>query len=125
MKKTRKRNFERLRRTQGCLTDCVAYLLNLHPENVPYFVYPRKGWNEKLKAFFKKHGYEVYWKNCDEAPKHGTHIICGNSLKWKTYAHVVVYKNWKLAYDSQYPSKWKNNRITHKLIVVPLKELLD
>ena len=116
MKREYNRNFTKLRRTQGCLTDCVAYYLNLHPENVPYFVYPRKGWNERLKAFFKKHGYEVYWDFCKKIPKRGTHIVCGNSLKWKTYAHVVVYKNGKLVYDPNYPSDWSDKRITHKLI---------
>ncbi len=117
MKRKYIRNIERLRREQGCLTDAVAYLLDIHPENVPYFVYPRTGWNERLRMFFRKHGYEVYWNTCNEAPKRGRHILCGNSLKWKTYAHVVVYKNGKLAYDPQYPSRWKDNRITHRLIV--------
>ena len=123
------RNMEKLRRNQGCLTDCVAYFLNLHPEKVPYFVYPRKGWNDRLKAFFRRHGYKVHWQYCEFKPstkkvhkswllpKHGTHIVCGNSLKWKTYAHVVVYKNSKLIYDPNYPSDWKDERITHRLII--------
>ena len=115
----RKRNFEGLRATQGCLTDCVAYILNLHPRKVPYFVYPRKGWNERLKKFFKKYGYKTEWRVCfpETIPKTGAHIICGNSLKWKTSAHVVVYKKGKLIYGPQYPSKWKNNRITHRLLL--------
>lgn len=123
------RNMTRLRRTQGCLTDCVAYFLNLHPENVPYFVYPREGWNERLKAFFKRHGYEVRWNYCTNdpvqnkinskyaLPKNGTHIIAGNSLRYKTYGHVVVYKKGKLAYDPNFPSDWSDKRITHRLIV--------
>ena len=111
------RNLDRLRRTQGCLTDCVAYFLNLHPENVPFFVYPRKGWNERLKGFLKKHGYTAYWLNITEVPKRGTHIVCGDSLRWKTAAHVVVYKNGRMAYDPDYPSKWSDKRITHRLII--------
>lgn len=111
------RNFERLRRTQGCLTDCVAYILNLHPENVPYFVYPRKGWNERLKAFFKKHGYEVRWTNERPIVSRGLYIVSGNSLKYKTYAHVVVYRGKKMVYDPQYPSKWKDERATHRLVI--------
>ena len=118
----RKRNFERLRATQGCLTDCVAFFLNKHPRNVPYFVYPREGWNDRLKAYFRKHGYEVYWDKIEFAPlkKRGLQIICGDSLKWKTYAHCVVYRGTKLVYDPLYPSKWKNHRITHRLITRPL-----
>ena len=111
------RNIEKLRNTQGCLTDCVAYYLNIHPKNVPYFVYPREGWNKRLKKFFRKYGYKVHWEQCDTPPKRGVHIIQGDSLIWKTYGHSVVYKNGKLIYDPQYPSKWKDNRVTHKLVV--------
>lgn len=111
------RNITKLRRTQGCLTDCIAYYLNLHPENVPYFVYPREKWMDRVRKFFKKHGYYVYWDLCTVPPKRGVHIICGNSLVWKTYAHVVIYKNGKLKYNPTYPSNWKDSRITHRLIV--------
>lgn len=116
----RKRDFTKLRRTQGCLTDCVAYFLNMHPENVPYFVYPRKGWNDRLQKFFNNHNYYIYWEPCKKPPSRGIHILCGDSLTYKTFAHVVVYKNGKLAYDPQYPSKWSDKRITHRLIVKPL-----
>lgn len=117
MKRKYTRNMTKLRRTQGCLTDCVAYVLNLHPENVPYFVYPREGWNQRLKEFFRRHGYRVRWKFSLLPPKKGTHIICGNSLKWKTYGHVVVYRNGKLVYDPNHPSDWSDKRMTHRLII--------
>ena len=112
-----KRNIKRLRRNQGCLTDCVAYLFNLHPENVPYFVYPRKGWVKRFKAFFLRHGHRVYWIASKSIPKSGLCIVCGNSLNWKTYSHVVVYKNGRLVYDPDYPSKWSRKRMTHRLII--------
>ena len=120
MKRPYKRNINRLRRTQGCLTDCVAYWLNLHPENVPYFVYPRKRWMERVKAFFRQHGYTAYWVDCSEPPKRGMHIVCGDSLVWKTSAHSVVYRAGKLAFDPDYPSQWKDSRITHRLIIKAL-----
>jgi len=120
-KKQRQINWTRLRETQGCLTDCVAYVLNMHPYRVPYFVKPRKRWNERLKLFFKKHGYLVYWVTCTTPPKRGTHIVIGNSLKYKTYAHAVVYQAGRLAFDPQYPSKWKDNRITHRLVIIKRK----
>lgn len=116
------RNIQKLRRTQGCLTDSVAYLLNLHPENVPFFVYPREGWMKRLRAFFKKHGYEILWNKTSVVPKRGTYIVCGDSLRWKTFAHVVVYKNGKLVYDPDYPSKWKDNRCTHVLDIWKIGE---
>lgn len=119
----RKRNIAKLRHTQGCLTDCIAYYLNLHPEHVPFFVYPRKGWMDRVRAFFKKHGLFVYWDKLETSvPKRGVHIVCGDSLKWKTACHAVVYKNGKLIYDPQYPSLWKDNRITHILKVIKLKK---
>lgn len=112
------RNITKLRRTQGCLTDCIAYYLNLHPEHVPFFVYPRAGWMNRVKKFFKKHGYIVWWTHAEKMPKRGIHIVCGDSLKWKTASHVVVYKNGKLVYDPLYPSQWSDKRITHRLMIV-------
>ena len=112
-----RKNIKRLRRTQGCLTDCVAFYLNLHPERVPYFVYPRHGWNDRLKRFFARYGLKVYWTTCRKVPKRGMHIVCGNSLNWKTYAHVVVYRNGRIAYDPDWPSRWNRERLTHRLVV--------
>lgn len=49
------------------------------------------------------------------------HIVSGNSKKWKTYAHVVVYKNGKMVYDPNYPSDWKTDkRATHRLFIKPI-----
>lgn len=111
------KNEARLRSQCGCLTDCVAYLLNKHPYNVPYFVYPRKGWNERLKAYLKANGYEARWDFVGNIPKRGTHIVVGDSKKWKTFGHAVVYKNGKLAYDPNYPSDWTDSRATHRLFL--------
>jgi len=122
MKRKYTRNITKLRRTQGCLTDCVAYWLNIHPENVPFFIYPREGWNKRLKKFFRKFGYNIRWAWCKEIPRTGTHIVCGNSLTWKTYAHVVIYKNGKLKFDPDYPSRWSDKRISHRLVIKPLDD---
>lgn len=103
---------------EGCMTDCVAYYFNVHPENVPLFVkYGKKEWSKKFREWWRKQGYFVWWELCNEVPKRGTHLVVGNSLKWKSYSHMVVYKNGKLVYDPNYPSKWKDSRITHRLIV--------
>lgn len=113
-------SLERRRRTQGCLTDCIAYLLNLHPEHVPHFVHPNKGWMVRVRRFLRRHGYAARWVLADRPPGRGTHIVCGDSLAWKNHCHVVVYRAGKLVYDPQYPSKWKDSRITHRLIVTRL-----
>lgn len=112
-----KRNIALLRRTQGCLTDCIAYYLNLHPERVPFFVYPRDNWMARVRRFFWKHGFTVRWVRCEQPPQRGMHIVCGDSLVWKTASHAVVYRTGKLAFDPQFPSKWKDSRITHRLVV--------
>jgi hypothetical protein len=110
-----------IRRYEGCMTDSVAYYLNLHPENVPLFVKYGKGWAKKFRNWWKRKGYIVRWELCKKPPKRGKHIIVGDSLVWKKYSHMVVYKNGKLAYDPSYPSRWKDNRITHKLVVRKIK----
>lgn len=117
MKRPYRRNVTRLRRTQGCLTDSVAYYWNLHPDRVPLFIYPRGQWMARLKRFFKRRGRVVRWVTCSSVPARGTHIVCGDSLVWKTAAHVVVYRRGRLAYDPQYPSRWSDDRITHRLVV--------
>lgn len=111
------RNIARLRRTQGCLTDAVAYYLNLHPEYVPFFIYPRKGWARRLRQFFRRRGLLARWVACQRVPRRGTHIVCGDSLRWKTASHAVVYRNGALAYDPNYPSEWRDTRVTHRLMV--------
>jgi len=108
------------RRYEGCMTDCVAYYLNLHPENVPLFINWGKDWSKKFRTWWRRSGYEVRWDFCKKPPKKGMHIIVGDSLVWKKYSHMVVYKNGKLIYDPTYPSKWKDNRITHRLIIKKL-----
>jgi len=112
-----RRNIQRLRRTQGCLTDCIAYYFDTHPERVPLFVYPRRGWSRRVKAYFRRRGYIAHWQKATNPPARGMHIICGNSLVWKTSAHVVVWRNGKLAYDPDYPSRWRPERMTHRLVL--------
>ena len=117
MRRPYRRNIARVRRTRGCLTDCVAYFLNVHPEHVPFFVYPRAGWMMRLRRFFGRRGLTIQWVPCTRVPAQGIHIVCGNSLRWKTSSHVVVYRAVRLAYDPDFPSRWSDARMTHRLIV--------
>ena len=111
------RHIARLRHTQGCLTDCVAYFFNVHMSRVPLFIYPRVGWNKRLKAFFARRGYKARWQQARTVPSRGVHIVCGDSLRWKTASHCVVYRNGQLVYDPNGPGQWKDARITHRLVV--------
>ena len=117
MKRPYRRNIARLRQTQGCLTDSVAYVLNLHPARVPYFVYPRQHWMRRLRGWFRRRGFDVRWVLAATVPQRGIHIVCGNSLHWKTASHVVVYRAGRIVFDPQYPSKWSDRRITHRLVI--------
>ncbi len=117
MSRPYRRNITRLRRTQGCLTDCVAYYFNTHPEKVPFFVYPRSGWSQRVRRYFARRGFRARWQKTTTIPQRGTHLVCGDSLIWKTAAHVVVYRNGTLAYDPDFPSRWTDTRMTHRLVV--------
>ena len=122
MKNKYVRNIERLRQTQGCLTDCIAYVFNLHPWKIPFFIYPRKDWMKRVQTFFRRRGYICYWIKSNKIPKNKKEtIVCGNSLVWKTASHVVVYKNRKCIFDPAYPTKWKDSRITHILKVIKIR----
>lgn len=116
-----KKTDDYIRRYEGCMTDCVAFFLDKHPENVPLFVKLGKKWSVKFRAYWKRHGYAVRWELASKAPKRGTHIMVGDSLVWKKYSHMVVYRSGKLVYDPAFPSKWRDNRITHRLVVKKLK----
>ena len=101
----------------GCLTDCVAWLFNYHPDKVPLFVFPRKGWSRRLKRFVANRGYSARWERTTNIPTRGTHIVCGDSLSSKRASHAVVYRNGRLVFDPEYPSRWSNRRVTHRLVI--------
>jgi hypothetical protein len=107
----------KLRRTAGCLTDCVAYYFNIFPANVPLFVRPNSDWMRELKAYFRRRGYTIKWLVTNRIPKTGKHIVCGKSLKSTKYSHAVMYKNGELSYDPNFQSQWKDKLITHRLLV--------
>lgn len=114
-----KRNIDKLRKTQGCLTDCVAYYFNIHPQNVPFFIYPREGWNRRLKAFFRRRGFLVFWSpyfDLEESDDK-VRLVVGNSKNWKTSGHCVVYRGNKKVYDPSLKPAMKG-KPTHQLIVI-------
>lgn len=110
------REDRRYRARMGCMTDCVGFVFGLCPERVPLFL-DRKTWNRRLKAFYRRRGYRARWILATTVPKRGTHIVVGDSLVWKRAAHAVVYRNGRLVFDPDYPSKWSTKRITHRLHV--------
>ncbi len=108
---------QHIRRTEGCLTDCLAYVFNQHPEHVPVFIYPRKGWMTRVRRWVGRRGFRCYWQRVEDRPipRRGVVIVCGDSLRWKTYAHAVVYRGGRMVFDPAHPSEWSDARATHWL----------
>lgn len=98
---------------KGCLTDCVAFVFNLHPMNVPLFVRPEDKWPKKFKKWLKMKGFKVKWIWTKKIPKRGMFIVGGRSLLYKNSDHVVVYRNGKMVYDPSCPSYWNNKRVQY------------
>lgn len=111
------RNIGKLRATQGCLTDCVAYYFNVHPLSVPFFIYPRKTWMKRLKAYFKKQGYEIFWAPYTKEKKKILRLVVGNSKNWKTSGHCVVYLGNKKVFDPNLVGNAMKGEPTHQLVV--------
>lgn len=105
------------RREEGCLTACVAYYFNQHPERVPLFIHPVKGWKRRFRSYWRRRGYVARWERRESVPRRGTFIVVGPSLIHKDSTHAVVYRNGRMIYDPHYPSQWTNRRVTHVLRV--------
>lgn len=114
----RKLNIQKLRATQGCLTDCVAYYFNIHPQNVPFFIYPRKNWMKRLRAFFARRGLSIFWTPYVEMKNKGAlKLVVGNSKRYKQSSHCVVYKGNKKVYDPNPTGNAMKGKPTHQLII--------
>lgn len=87
----------KLRHTQGCLTDCVAYYFGVHPNKVPFFIKPTKGWYKRFQRYFSRRGLKCSW--VDYKPTKNLIIAVGKSSTKKGWYHAVVYKGGKKIYD--------------------------
>ncbi len=105
------------RRKHGCLTDCVAYWFNLHPENVPLFIYPHAGWVGRVKRFYRRRGYRARFVGCRRPPTTGVHIVIGKSWKYPRESHAVVYRQGRIVVNTANDRRFPLNRITHRLQV--------
>ena len=94
----------------NCFSACLASLLDLPIEQVPYFYEPRIlkiGWGKVLMEFLDKHGYsyEGYLtvtehdqltyreQMLDHKGVDGYHIVGGPSPRGSKAGHAVIYKN--------------------------------
>lgn len=99
MKKLSKRNDK----SNTCLTECVAYIFNLHPLRVPFFVGMSKRWlSVALNHWCRKRGYIVQY--CEGYPKNfkGLAIATGVSPRNKKIYHSIVVNNNRVVFDSTF-----------------------
>lgn len=88
------------RHTDGCLSDCVAYLLNVHPMSVPFFIEPEKGWSRRFKGYMRRRGMAGWWGPFSPQPKsHGAYLVVGRSQIRKAGGHCVVYRGSEPVYN--------------------------
>jgi hypothetical protein len=95
-----------------CLTDCVAYYFNIHPEKVPFFI-GTKHWYRNLKTFFRIRGYilnAVKYHKGLLSNKKKLYLVSGLSprstapvndgkIKHSRLYHMVIYKGTRPHYD--------------------------
>lgn len=111
----------------NCLTACVASLLEMNIEDVPYWAgMPDHEWGENFWNFIDNHAIRCGWgayyvgekmklpedseeefwnkvkKICSGID--GYYIVCGTSPRGFTAGHAVIYKDGKLAHDP-HPSR--------------------
>jgi UDP-N-acetylmuramoylalanine-D-glutamate ligase len=81
-----------------CFSDCIAFMLNIHPQSVPYFagmknyINPTQRFFEKRKKMIRPLVFQ------DKFLKRGQyHMVQGISPRGNE--HVVIYKGRKPFYD--------------------------
>lgn len=108
---------ERMRHGGDCLTQCIAYIIDVHPFRVPLFVRPRyKLWWNRVRSYLDSMGYKI---RCFDGipPNSGYAIVVGTSSE-PGWEHAVVYKNGKMVFDpSNLPTKWRDNRCRRYFII--------
>lgn len=102
-------------RNNGCLNDCIGYILNRHPVKLP-FIYRFNDWLNRTKDLFEMFGYSINGyeiKNIDDIKMSSQkqYIVCGYTKKTKdpNFAHaIVIDSNKNVLYDRRtYNSSFK------------------
>ena len=105
---TSKEGREKMKRgVDDCLTDCVAYIFNIHTSRVPFFI-GYENYGKELRKYFKKQGYKIEPWVFDESlfqPKR-LYIVQGISPRFKRKRHAVVYRGNQPEYDPHWSAKF-------------------
>lgn len=93
------------RNEHDCLTQCVARLLNVHPETVPLFIAKGKNWVRYFKRWCKARGLGMqhgYWR--PDIWRKSDVVIAVGRTRARTW-HAVLYKGKKPWFDPAYRKK--------------------
>lgn len=100
----------------NCMTACVASLLELPIEEVPYFIgLPEDEWFSVFQNFLKQHGYQfsgmffftegLGWKELLQlSPGVNGYFMCSGA-SWRDYVtagHAVIYKDGEMIHDPHF-----------------------
>ena len=108
-----KRKLKRWNGTNTCFTDCVAFILDVHPRKVPFFI-EHHAWFWYVKKFFRRRGYEIRaykFKTKLLSNKRKYYIVSGLSFRSKiknpddmrSMHHAIVYRGKKKYWDPNGP----------------------
>jgi hypothetical protein len=105
----------------NCLSACVASILHLPIEDVPYFMsndIDGKAWRQKLSTWLKARGfYPMFLGGWAKIP--GVHMVTGRSPR-NVGTHCVVAIGDVIVHDP-HPSRAGIKRATQKIMLVPFE----
>lgn len=90
---------KRIHGVNDCFSDAIAFMFNIHPQMVPFFV-GMKDYYKSTKNFFHKRGYDIrpipYYEGI-LTNKNRFYIVQGISPRGNE--HCVIYRGTKPYYD--------------------------
>jgi hypothetical protein len=92
-----------------CFSDCIAFMFNIHPVNVPYFA-GMKDYFKFTKQFCKRLGYEIRPIPFLKEYLKGKRFYMVQGISPRGNEHVVVYKGNKPYYDPNLKGGFLKNK---------------
>lgn len=105
-----------------CFSDCIAFMLDIHPMNVPYFA-GMKNYVLPTRKFLEKRGYEICPIPFMPEYLKGNKFYIIQGISHRKHEHVVIYKGKKPFYDPNVKGGFlkKNPHTYWKITKLPKK----
>ncbi len=119
---SRTKNWITYGRKDDCLTACVARLLNIHYDEVPFYGKDNKsvGWLDKLKIWSNKKGYKlnlVWASEINSISLPDKFIGVGKSPSGRPNDHaVIVDKDFTIVWDPAYNKRRSIKSVEYILV---------